>query len=174
MPYEFQPGEEAVYSSSLEDLVNPFADEPSHHYQAGFPQTVFAAAVQKSITEGDWEALADRIAFPVQIFVNGQSFPISSREIFLDSFSDENFDRFIQSTFNEDFRKLIASDDLSEFGNCVFGETCLDHRIAFACAGNRVAEDNLFITAISFDGPLWPGRGAYVQVLPDVPPTPQP
>ena len=174
VPYEFQPEEEAVYTAPLEDLVNPFADEPSHHYQAGFPQTVFAAAVQKSITEGDWEALADRIAFPVQIFVNGQSFPISSREIFLDSFSDENFDRFIQSTFNEDFRKLTAEADLSEFGNCVFGETCLDHRIAFACAGNRVAEDNLFITAISFDGPLWPGRGAYVQVLPDVPPTPQP
>ena len=174
VPYEFQPEEEAVYTSSLEDLVNPFADEPAHHYQAGFPQTVFAAAVQQAIADGDWEALADRIAFPVQIFANGQSFPISSREVFLDAFSDENFTQFIQSTFNENFRKLITSDDLSEFGNCVFGETCLDHRIAFACAGNRVAEDNLFITAISFDGPLWPGRGGYVQVMPDVPPTPQP
>ena len=174
MPYEFHPEEETVYSSSLEDLVNPFADEPSHHYQAGFPQTVFAAAVQKAIADGNWEALADRMAFPVQVYVSGQSFPISSREVFLDAFSDENFTQFIQSTFNEDFRKLIASDDLSEFGECVFGETCLDHRIAFACAGNRVAEDNLFIMAISFDGPLWPGRGAYVQVLPDVPPTPQP
>ena len=174
VPYEFQPEEEAVYTAPLEDLVNPFADEPAHHYQAGFPQAVFAAAVQQAIADGNWEALADRMAFPVQVYVSGQSFPISSREVFLDAFSDENFTQFIQSTFNEDFRKLIASDDLSEFGNCVFGETCLDHRIAFACAGNRVAEDNLFITAISFDGPLWPGRGAYVQVLPDVPPTPQP
>ena len=104
MPYEFQPEEEAVYTAPLEDLVNPFADEPAHHYQAGFPQAVFAAAVQQAIADGNWEALADRIAFPVQIFVNGQSFPISSREIFLDSFSDENFTQFIQSTFNEDFR----------------------------------------------------------------------
>ena len=109
MPYEFHPEEETVYSSSLEDLVNPFADEPSHHYQAGFPQTVFAAAVQKAIADGNWEALADRMAFPVQVYVSGQSFPISSREVFLDAFSDENFTQFIQSTFNEDFRKTTTS-----------------------------------------------------------------
>ena len=65
VPYEFQPEEEAVYTAPLEDLVNPFADEPAHHYQAGFPQAVFAAAVQQAIADGNWEALADRMAFPV-------------------------------------------------------------------------------------------------------------
>ncbi|MBO5571079.1 MAG: hypothetical protein J6A79_19455, partial [Clostridia bacterium] len=59
------------------------------------------------------------------------------------------------------------------FGSCAYGETCLNHMIAFAWTGgwqNQITEDGLKITAISVVTPLWPGQ-AYVQA---VPPTPQP
>ena len=72
------------------------------------------------------------------------------------------------------FRQLVKEADPTVFGSCVFGNTCLDHMVAFACYGDTAAEDNLYITAMSFVTPLWPGRpvsDAYVQA---VPPTPEP
>ncbi len=68
------------------------------------------------------------------------------------------------------FRERIANAEPSEYGSCVFGNTCLDHLIAFSRVGNEPTEENLRITAISVLTPFWPGQ-AYVQVLP---PSPQP
>ena len=161
--------EEREFLGSVEDLVNPFADEPTHHYQAGFPQAVFAAAVQQAIADGDWEALADQLSYPLPVFAKGRGFTIPSREQFLILSMDEEF---MNTTFSEAFRTTVAQADLAEFGDCVFGETFCDHRIAFSCYGTQVTEENLFVTCISADGPLWPGRSSgYVQT---VPPTPEP
>ena len=104
---------------------------------------------------------------------------IHDREEYLDMAQNGYFtNELFSDTFR--FRERVAADDLSEFGSCIYGDTCLDHSIAFACFGNQVTEENLKITAISVLTPLWPGRSdggndagsqAYVQA---VPPTPQP
>ena len=67
------------------------------------------------------------------------------------------------------FRDRIANADTSEYGSCVFGNTCLDHLIAFANFGNEPTSENLKIRAISVLTPFWPGNDVQV-----VPPTPQP
>ena len=83
---------------------------------------------------------------------------------------------FTNELFTDTFRfkERIAADDLSEFGACSFGDTCLNHLIAFSYFGDQVTEENLKITAISVLTPFWPGQPAgdgYVQF---VPPTPEP
>ncbi len=170
------PQREAEISIDLKHLVNPFASEPTHVYDANSPQTSFAVAVQKAIVEGDWETLADRISFPLQVFTDGASFGIDDREAYLEMARDGYFtNEVFEETFN--FRQRIADADTSVFGACAFGETCLDHRIAFSCYGMEVKEENLKIKAISFVTPFWPGVSvaeAQAQVQALVPPTPQP
>ena len=121
----------------------------------------------------DWEALADRIAFPIQFFTTNYSFVIHNREEYLQMVQNGYFTSpFFEETFG--FHQRISEADPTVFGSCVFGNTCLDHMVAFACYGDTAAEDNLYITAMSFVTPLWPGRpvsDAYVQA---VPPTPEP
>ena len=130
---------------------------------------MFAYSVQQAIVEDDWGALVDKISFPLQFFTDGTSFVIHDREEYLSMVRDGYFtNKLFTDTFR--FKEQIAADDLSEFGSCIFGDTCLNHLIAFACIGNEPTEDNLRITAISVLTPLWPGQ-AYVQA---VPPTPQP
>ena len=162
-------GEDSEFHGGVEDLSNPFAAEPTHHFQAGYPQSMFAYSVQQAIVEDDWGALVDKISFPLQFFTDGTSFVIHDREEYLSMVRDGYFtNELFTDTFR--FKEQIAADDLSEFGSCIFGDTCLNHLIAFACIGNEPTEDNLRITAISVLTPLWPGQ-AYVQA---VPPTPQP
>jgi beta-lactamase regulating signal transducer with metallopeptidase domain len=170
IPYETFPlKDEAEFHGGVNDLGNPFAAEPTHHFQAGYPQSMFAYSVQQAIVEDDWRALADKISFPLQFFTDGTSFVIHNREDYLKMVRDGYFtNELFTDTFR--FKERIAADDLSEFGSCIFGDTCLDHLIAFACFGDQAAEENLKITAISVLTPFWPGQ-AYVQA---VPPTPQP
>ena len=168
--YEGVPsGEDSEFHGGVEDLSNPFAAEPTHHFQAGYPQSMFAYSVQQAIVEDDWGALVDKISFPLQFFTDGTSFVIHDREEYLSMVRDGYFtNELFTDTFR--FKEQIAADDLSEFGSCIFGDTCLNHLIAFACFGDQATEENLKITAISVLTPLWPGQ-AYVQA---VPPTPQP
>ena len=164
--------EESEFHGGVEDLENPYSATPTYHYQAGTPQAVFAADVQQAIVNDDWEALADRIAFPIQFFTTDYSFVIHDREEYMRMVQDEYFTSpFFEEIFG--FHQRIADADLSVFGSCAYGETCLNHMIAFAWTGgwqNQITEDGLKITAISVVTPLWPGQ-AYVQA---VPPTPQP
>ena len=169
-----QPAEEDLeYHGAVEDMENPFASEPTVRFEAGTAQADFAAVVQRAVTDNDWQALTDRLGFPVRIFTDGYSFVIHNREEYLQMlqdgyFTDEMFDEMFP------FRQLVKEADPTVFGSCVFGNTCLDHMVAFACYGDTAAEDNLYITAMSFVTPLWPGRpvsDAYVQA---VPPTPEP
>ena len=158
------------YTGSAENLPNPFADEATHSYQGDAPQALLAAAVQQAFANGDWEDLADRIRYPMQLFLDGYSTVVHDRNEFL-SLTIVLTDN---SPFTPRVCERIANASVSEFGNCIFGETCLDHLIAFSCIGDHVTEDNLRITAISTTTPLWPGlhiNSGYVQA---VPPTPEP
>ena len=113
----------------------------------------------------DWATLADRIAFPIQFFTTDYSFVIHSREEYLQMIQDGYFTSpFFEETFG--FHQRISAADPTVFGSCIYGDTCLGHLIAFACAGNTVTEDNLYITAISVVTPLWPGKSAVV-ILPE-------
>ena len=90
----------------------------------------------------DWEALADRIAFPIQFFTTNYSFVIHNRE------------EYLQKLFG--FHQRISEADPTVFGSCVYGFTCLDHLIVFSTFGDPAVEENLKITAISVVTPLWP------------------
>ncbi len=171
--YETLHQEEDEYHGGVEDLENPFAAEPTLHFQADTPQAVFAAAVQQAIAGDDWESLADRIAFPLQFFTDHYSFVIHDREEYLGMARDGYFtNELFTDTFR--FRDRIAADGLSEFGQCIFGTTCLEHLIAFTCFGDKLTEDNLKIRAISVNTPLWPGGMDGTGSVLAVPPTPQP
>ena len=121
----------------------------------------------------DWEALADRIAFPIQFFTTNYSFVIHNREEYLQMVQNGYFTSpFFEETFG--FHQRISEADPTVFGSCVYGNTCLGHLIAFTSAGNTATEDNLYITAISVITPLWPGVSvAEAQAQAQVPPTPQ-
>ena len=161
--------EESEFHGGVNDLENPFAGEPTHLFQDGLPAGAeFAVAVKQAIVDDDWEALADRIAFPLQFFTDNYSFVIHDREEYMQMVRDGYFmNELFTDTFR--FRERIANADTSEYGSCVFGNTCLDHLIAFANFGNEPSSENLKIRAISVLTPFWPGNDVQV-----VPPTPQP
>ena len=161
--------DESEFHGGVEDLGNTFANEPVFTREAGSADVRFAVFVQKAIVDGDWEALTDKIAFPLQFFTDGVSFVIHDREEYL-SMVREGY--FTNQVFEEiyRFRQRIADADTSVFASCLYGNTCLDHLIAFARVDGEPKQDNLRINAISVVTALWPGQ-AYVQA---VPPTPQP
>ncbi|MBR0161210.1 MAG: right-handed parallel beta-helix repeat-containing protein [Oscillospiraceae bacterium] len=166
--------EESEFHGGAERLVNPFAEEPENHFQAGTPEYEFAASVQQAIVNDDWEALADRIAYPIQFFTIEYSFVIHDREEYLQKVQEGYF---TVPGFEElfGFHQRISDADPTVFGSCVYGNTCLGHMIAFSSAGNTATEDNLYITAISVLTPLWPGVSVTeAQAQAQVPPTPQP
>ncbi|MBO7373353.1 MAG: right-handed parallel beta-helix repeat-containing protein, partial [Oscillospiraceae bacterium] len=176
--YAFPHKEELEYHGAVENLDNPFAEEPAVTYAADTPQAAFASFLQRAIINNEWESLADRIAFPLQFFTDGYSFVIHDREEYLKMVRDGYF---TAEGFHERFPFLqqIIDADPTVFGSCVFGSTCLNHMIAFACFDNEATEDSLMIKAISVVTPFWPGISdggsdagsqAYVQA---VPPTPQ-
>ena len=125
----------------------------------------------------DWEALADRIAFPIQFFTTNYSFVIHNREEYLQKVQDGYF---TAPCFEElfGFHQRISEADPTVFGSCVYGFTCLDHLIVFSTFGDPAVEENLKITAISVVTPLWPEVSvteAQAQAQAQVPPpTPQP
>ena len=167
--YKIPREEESEYHGAVEDLVNPFAGEPTYTREAGSAEVQFAASVQQAIVDGEWEALADKISFPLQFFTEGTSFVIHDREEYLSMVRDGYFtNQVFEELFR--FRQRIADADTSVFASCLYGNTCLDHLIAFARVGDEPEQENLQISAISVVTPLWPGR-AYAQA---VPPTPQP
>ena len=160
-------GEESEFHGGVDDLENPFANEPPLLFQDGFSAGAeFAAAVQQAIVNDDWETLADRMAFPLQFFTIDYSFVIHDRGEYLNMIRDGYFTSpFFEETFG--FHQRIANANTTEYGSCLFGNTCLDHMIAFAVTGNEPTVENLKITAVSVVTPFWPGRYPYVLVTPE-------
>ena len=143
----------------IADLQNPFFDEAAHEPDA--PQRLFAAEIRRLIADGDWETLADRLAYPFQYYVGGEGQQFYSKESFLKSVRNENF---IRHVFNEDFRARVAAASLEEFGVCPYGETCCDHLIAITCVGNVSESENFRVSCISTSVKLWPGNPAYTEM----------
>ena len=163
--------EEREFTGAVEDLANPFAEEPPRPLEAGSPVYNFAASVQRDFDEWNWPSLADKVAYPVQIFTDGYSFVIHDRAEFLDMVPQGDFEGVL---FTEEYCERIAKAENTEIGSTVFGMTLLDHMIAATCFGDVLTEDNIRIRAISLVTPLWPGRPFDVtsDALPV--PTPQP
>ena len=144
--------------------VNPFNSEPPIPFEEGTPQLDFAKAVQKAFAEQDWDALAAKIEFPLQL--NG-------KDRYSMVQSAEDFHSMVHGSINPftpEFCELIVNADLATYGASMFGSTFAAHRLAFTCVSDilRTADD-LRITCISFDEPLY--RYQTAQALP---PTPMP
>ena len=137
------------FTGRVEDLVNPFAAQPVHYHQDGTQQAVFADSVRKAFADKDWETLADKMLYPVQIFTPEYSFSVQTREEFTDSLGESGY-------MLDEYCAQIASADITEYGACAYGETTCDHLIAFTCYGS---EDEPHITAISLGTPFYPGWG---------------
>ena len=171
--YEPPREEDSEYHGGVEELENPFADEPErrYEYEPYMPAAKFVAAVQNAIAGDDWEALADRIAFPLQFFTIDYSFVIHDRDEYLQMVRDGYFTNELFTDVLR-FRDRIADADPGVFGHCLFGNTCLDHLIAFAVVGDTMTEENLKIRAISVKTPFWPGSPTGGDYALAVPPTP--
>ena len=175
----YERPEEPEFTGSVEDLFNPFSEEPPRPLTADSPVYNFAASVQRDFDERNWPSLADKVAYPVQVFVEDYSFVLHDREEFLDCFGDENVIRNLTESGGID---RIARAGNTETGSTVLGMTLLDHYIACTSIGDVLTEDTFRIRAISFASPLWPGRpfDATRDALPlpddapPVPPTPEP
>ena len=173
----YERPEEQEYHGAVEDLVNPFSEMPPEPLTADSPIYQFAASVQRDFDEWNWPALADKIAFPMQLFDDGYSYVIYSREDFLDMVPQGDFEGVL---FSKEYCERIAKAGNSEYGQTVIGNTILDHMIAVMNFGDPMTQNSLRIRAISLKTPLWPGRpfDATTDALPDnappVPPTPQP
>ena len=167
--------EEKEFTGAVEDLANPFYKETPRPLTADSPVYAFAASVQRDFDEQNWPSLADKVAYPVQVFVEDYSFVLHDREEFLECFGAENVIHYLTES---GAIERIARAGNTESGSAVLGMTLLDHYIAAACFGDVLTEDNIRIRAISFVSPLWPGRpfdaASDALPLPDVPPTPQP
>ena len=173
----YERPEEQEYHGAVEDLVNPFSEMPPEPLTADSPIYQFAASVQRDFDEWNWPALADKIAFPMQLFDDGYSYVIYSREDFLDMVPQGDFEGVL---FSKEYCERIAKAGNSEYGQTVIGNTILDHMIAVMNFGDPMTEDTFRIRAISLKTPLWPGRpfdpatDALPYDAPPVPPTPQP
>lgn len=173
----YEEPEEREFTGAVEDLANPFYKEAPTPLIADSPVYNFAASVQRDFDEWNWPSLADKVAYPVQVFVEDYSVVLHDREEFLECFGDENV---IHNLTESGAIDRIARAGNTESGSTVFGMTLLDHYIAATCVGDVLTEDNLRIRAISFASPLWPGRpfdatsDALADNAPPVPPTPQP
>ncbi len=173
----YEEPEEREFTGAVEDLANPFYKEAPTPLIADSPVYNFAASVQRDFDEWNWPSLADKVAYPVQVFVEDYSVVLHDREEFLECFGDENV---IHNLTESGAIDRIARAGNTESGSTVLGMTLLDHYIAATCVGDVLTEDNLRIRAISFASPLWPGRpfdatsDALADNAPPVPPTPQP
>ncbi len=151
--------------ASIAELENPSFNEPVHKPDA--PQLLFAAEIQRLITDGDWEALSKKMFYPLAVYSGDRSFHLWTETEFINSMQDEGF---YEKNGIEDFRQRVAAASLDEFGACLYGETFCDHLIAFSCFGNASDPDSFRVDCLSLQTPLWPGNPARA----DAAPTPQP
>ena len=134
------------YVLAVPELENPFANEEPVPYEENPAALAFAVTVQKLITDGNWEALADRISYPLTVFGDSDNYSIGSRKEFLDF--------GIDSVLTPRVRQRIADAELVEYGHSLFGNTCCDGLLAFVCAGNVNDPDAYFLNCISVATPL--------------------
>ena len=146
---------ELATPASIAELENPSFNEPVHKPDA--PQLLFAAEIQRLITDGDWEELSKKMFYPLAVYSGERSFHLWTETEFINSMQDEGF---YEKNGIEDFRQRVAAASLEEFGACLYGETFCDHLIAFSCFGNASDPDSFRVDCLSLQTPLWPGNPA--------------
>ena len=152
---------ELATPASIAELENPCFNEPSHAPDA--TQKLFAAEIQRLITEGDWEELAKKMFYPLAIYTGDRSFHLWTETEFVNSMQDESF---YEKNGIEAFRQRVAEASLDEFGACSYGETFCDHLIAVACFGHVTDLDSFRVDCLSLQTPLWPGNPAHAEAEP--------
>ncbi|MBR0353087.1 MAG: right-handed parallel beta-helix repeat-containing protein [Oscillospiraceae bacterium] len=143
LPYGF---EESGSGNAPSDLFpeNPFAGADPVPFEEGSPMLQFARAVQKDIAGKDWESLADKLNFPLNVYSYGVSAVIQDRETFLSWANDTNL-------LPDEFCRLIADAPLDAYGSSIFGNTFAFDRIAMSCFGDTLSYENMKVTCISTD-----------------------
>ena len=142
--YEF--GEEYVYIPSAV-LDNPFAYEEPAAFDRSGAAFAFAAAVQQMISQGDWDAFAGKLCYPLPIFGEYGTFSVASRADFLSADPD--------SFLTEDFRLRVADASLATYGYSLFGNTFCDGYLAFVCIGDPENVMDYRLSCISPVAPLF-------------------
>ena len=141
--------------------VNPFNSEPPVPFEEGTPQLDFARAVQKAFAEQDWDTLAGMIAFPLQLNMQDHTSLVMSAEDFYSLVHGSI------NPFTPAFCEMIANADLASYGMSLFGSTFAAHRLAFSCVSDMLrTADDLRITCISLDGPLYRYQAAQIVPTP--------
>ncbi len=146
-----------TYEISLRDIVNPFAGERARSMEPNSAKAQFAALVQKTVGEEDFETLADMASYPLYLFYGDSGLIISSREEFLDCLNSESFRSEVDVG---EWVTTISDASLDEYALSALGDTVLDHYFAIAVRNSGTdwpTADDVSITAISFTDPIWPG-----------------
>ena len=146
--YEYDESSYGEYVTAVPETVleNPFANDEPVPFEQNPAALSFAVTVQKLIAGGDWEALADRLSYPLMVFGNADNYSIGSREAFLDF----GIDRVLTPVV----RQQIADAALDEYGHSLLGNTFCDGLLAFVYAGNVNDADAYFLSSISAAAPL--------------------
>ncbi len=143
-------GEPDPYDAAFEQQAFTFAEDA--------PEREFAASVQKAVSGGNWETLADMIWFPLKVVdADGNSLEIADRAEFL---------KKAGKLFSKDYRNEIAAASLDEYGGTLFGVTCLGHKIAFTTLTDNTYRSLYLVTVMSAGTPLWPGEFPYEYDVP--------
>ena len=139
----FSAPESGGYVMAVED--NPFFKEAPVQFKEGSEELAFARDVQKDISDSDFESLADKIYFPMNILSpEGSLMILMDRNEFLTCINTADPETIAE------LQRFVSDDPLEEYGHSEFGETFGSHRIAFV-----EYEGAKKITCISFGGRLY-------------------
>ena len=143
----FSAPENGGYVMAVED--NPFFKEAPVQFKEGSEELAFARDVQKDISDSDFESLADKIYFPMNILSpEGSLMILMDRNEFLTCINTADPETIAE------LQRFVSDDPLEEYGHSEFGETFGSHRIAFV-----EYEGAKKITCISFGGQLYEYEG---------------
>ena len=144
--YSYDYGYDSVYVPAAV-LDNPFAyDNPAVFDRSG-AAFAFAAAAQQMVAQGDWEALANKLIYPLPVFGEYGTYSFTDRADFLSADPD--------SVLTEDFRLRVANASLETYGHSLFGNTFCDGYLAFVCVGDPGNSMDYRLSCISPAAPLF-------------------
>ena len=124
---------------------DPFAEAVQMPFSEVPAALTFARTVQRLISEGSWEELADRVDYPLTILGEFENSSVDSRERFLEDCS---------GFLDEDFRQRIADSSLDTYGTSLYGNTFCDGCLAFVCRGSVDNPEDFYLSCISLGRPL--------------------
>ncbi len=139
------------------------------------PEYAFLSAMQKAIAQGDWETLADNMAFPLTIIIPSEKHEtnyvhIPDKETFLS--------RELDQIMNAAYRRYVENAQLESAAPTIWGYAALDSSLCFAFYPNAAPK----VTALIIDAARvmgdTQGLGSLSQYVYSVPltaaPTPMP